>query len=370
MPVAGSPMRDVRTIPETVPSSSHSNEASQEHVHLSKKPRNYKYWSDDEVRKILNWLTLPENDGKLAKNKAQACREVAKTLFDGDEYMAISVRSKLMSLEKGFREAEQLRLQLNACTNDEALINEKIKEVSKFHKQCKQLFGNQRTDGCVPPISTSPIASNNTSIPTPSSSTIPYSPNSRPLHHGFSSLPPLPQPQHQNANSKSSVLPRPDCDSPSSSSSPSTAAYNASSSSTVLPHLNENRLRTLSTPLHLMRGAWSLPRVPAVDLPPVEDDPLDSIKKRKLSQGSSVSNSNSTTSSVKIARYAAKEASYKAKQAEHEALKADYERSKMEYAIRLAEIELNRDALSIKRLELELQLAQSRDKPPHQQPTQ
>lgn len=123
MSAAGSPTRDVRFIPETPPSSSHSNEASQDHIHLSKKPRNYKYWSDDEVKKILNWLTLPENDGKLARNKAQACREVAKKLFDGDEYMAISVRSKLMSLEKGYREAEQLRLQLNTCTKDEALIN-------------------------------------------------------------------------------------------------------------------------------------------------------------------------------------------------------------------------------------------------------
>ncbi|GAN11448.1 hypothetical protein MAM1_0609c11011 [Mucor ambiguus] len=370
MSVAGSPTRDVRFIPETHPSSSHSNEASQEHVHLSKKPRNYKYWSDDEVKKILNWLTLPENDGKLARNKAQACREVAKKLFDGDEYMAISVRSKLMSLEKGFREAEQLRLQLNTCTKDEALINEKIKEVSKFHKQCKQLFGNHRTDGYVPPISTSPISSNNTSIPTPSSSTIPYSPSSRSSHHGFPPLPPPPQQQQQhNVSSKSSVLSRPDSDPPSSSSS-STAAYNASSNSTVLPHLNEDRLRALSIPPHLMRGAWSLPRVPAVDLPPVEDDPLDSIKKRKLSQGSSVSNSNSTTSSVRIARYAAKEASYRAKQAEYEALKTEYERSKMEYAIRLAEIELDRDALSIKRLELELQLAESKNKSQHKPPSQ
>lgn len=272
MSVADSPTRDVRFVPETPPSSSHSNEPSQEQVHLSKKPRNYKYWSDDEVKKILNWLTLPENDGKLARNKAQACREVAKKLFDGDEYMAISVRSKLMSLEKGFREAEQLRLQLNTCTKDEALINgnvhcrpgphlfntsllEKIKEVSKFHKQCKQLFGNQRTDGYVPPISTSPIASNNTSIPTPSSSTIPYSPNSRPSHHVFPPLPPPQQQQQLNVNGKSSVLPRPDCDSP-SSSSPSAAAHNASSNSTVLPHLNEDRLRALSIPPHLMRGAW------------------------------------------------------------------------------------------------------------------
>lgn len=130
---------------------------------------------------------------------------------------------------------------------------EKIKEISKFHKQCKQLFGSQRTDGYVPPISTSPIASNNTSIPTPSSSTIPYSPNSRPSHHGFPPLPPPQQQQQQNTISKGSVLPYSDCE---SSSPSSTAAYNASSNSTVLPHLNEDRLRALSIPPHLMRGPW------------------------------------------------------------------------------------------------------------------
>lgn len=125
MSTSGSPppTREVKFIPETPPPIPQSLESSQEHVHLSKKPRNYKYWSDDEVKKILCWLTLPENEGKLARNKAQACREVAKKLFDGDEYMAISVRSKLMSLEKGFKEAEQLRLQLNSSTNDETLIN-------------------------------------------------------------------------------------------------------------------------------------------------------------------------------------------------------------------------------------------------------
>lgn len=121
MSVRGSPIRDVKFIPETPPSTN-SSDSPQEHVHSTKKPRNYKYWSDDEVKKILQWLNLPENEGKLARNKAQACREVAKKLFDGDEYMAISVRSKLMSLEKGYREAEQLRQQLNTSTKDEALI--------------------------------------------------------------------------------------------------------------------------------------------------------------------------------------------------------------------------------------------------------
>jgi hypothetical protein len=127
MSVTGSPTRDVKFIPETPPSTN-SSDSLQEHAHSSKKPRNYKYWSDDEVKKILQWLTLPENEGKLARNKAQACREVAKKLFDGDEYMAISVRSKLMSLEKGYREAEQLRQQLSTCTKDESLIQGTVKE--------------------------------------------------------------------------------------------------------------------------------------------------------------------------------------------------------------------------------------------------
>lgn len=131
MSAAGSPTRDSAFIAEAATHSSQtisqshgsSTDSSQEQNHLSKKPRNYKYWSDNEVKKILTWLTLPENDGKLARNKAQACREVAKTLFDGDEYMAISVRSKLMSLEKSFREAEQLRSKLSFSAKDEATIN-------------------------------------------------------------------------------------------------------------------------------------------------------------------------------------------------------------------------------------------------------
>jgi hypothetical protein len=135
MTAVESPTRDVVFVPEAHSNSSSSSSTTEtkheqhhhhhHHHHLSKKPRNYKYWSDDEVKKILNWLILPENEGKLARNKAQACREVAKILFDGDEYMAISVRSKLMSLEKSFREAEQLRLQLSANSKDEATINGK-----------------------------------------------------------------------------------------------------------------------------------------------------------------------------------------------------------------------------------------------------
>jgi uncharacterized protein YeeX (DUF496 family) len=103
-----------------------------------------------------------------------------------------------------------------------------------------------------------------------------------------------------------------------------------------------------------------------VDLPPVEDDQLATRQKRKSSQGISTDNSNINSSSIRIARYAAKQASYNAKQAGYEALKSDYERNKMEYAVRLAEIELDRDALSIKKLELELQLAQTREKSQHQ----
>ncbi|KAI8085858.1 uncharacterized protein B0P05DRAFT_466263 [Gilbertella persicaria] len=317
MSATDSPPRDVKFIPET-PTSVHSSESPQEHHHSSKKPRNYKYWSDEEVKKILHWLTLPENEGKLARNKAQACREVAKNLFDGDEYMAISVRSKLMSLEKGFREAEQLRSQLH--TTDESLIHEidKMKEISKFYKECKQLFGTRNNEaGFLPPISTSP---NLQHMPTPSS----YSSNSShrhqssPTHH----LPP------------STILPRPDYESDNN-----------------LPHLNEDRLRALSIPPHLMRrGSWTLPRVGGVDLAPVvqNEEEEELFRKKEWSH-------------VKVARYAAKQASYAAKKAEYEALRSKHEQHKMECAIQLAKIELDRDALSVRKLELELELSKRKE---------
>jgi hypothetical protein len=76
---SSTPTSDFKFIPETPPPVQHSLHSSQEHLHSSKKPRNYKYWSDDEVKRILPWLTLPENEGKLARNKAQACREVNST---------------------------------------------------------------------------------------------------------------------------------------------------------------------------------------------------------------------------------------------------------------------------------------------------
>lgn len=167
----------------------------EEHYYLSKKPRNYKYWSDEEIKKILSWLTLPENEGKLTRNKAQACREVAKTLFDGDEYMAISVRSKLMSLEKLYKEAEQIKaLPANTYNNTkEELLNQgklfiaccfpkthfskldKIKEISKFYKECKQLF------------SKSDASLNHNSSPTPT----PASPINKHLLRPEYDLPPI-----------------------------------------------------------------------------------------------------------------------------------------------------------------------------------
>ncbi|CAO3616130.1 unnamed protein product [Mucor hiemalis] len=269
MSTSGSPppTREVKFIPETPPPIPQSLKSSQEHVHLSKKPRNYKYWSDDEVKKILRWLTLPENEGKLARNKAQACREVAKKLFDGDEYMAISVRSKLMSLEKGFKEAEQLRLQLNSSTNDETLINDRIKEISKFHKECNQLFGNNRRESFNGTASTSPIASSS-SLPTPSNS-IPFSPlnNNNRYQHSQQQRQPQRHPYYQRLSppptaSSSSSLPLPF---PSSSSSNhpdldhqeySSANNNNSDSQSLLPHLNEERLSALSIPPPIIRGSW------------------------------------------------------------------------------------------------------------------
>jgi hypothetical protein len=47
--------------------------------------------------------------------------------------------------------------------------------------------------------------------------------------------------------------------------------------------------------------------------------------------------------------------------AQYEVFRSEYEQQKMEYAIRLAEIELDRDALSIKKPELELEIMKSKD---------
>jgi hypothetical protein len=213
-------VRDAKIMSERKQQSSDGEENQ-----LSKKPRNYKYWSDEEVRKILYWFNLPENEGKLNRNKAQACREVAKELFDGDEYMAISVRSKLMSLEKGYKEVEQLTLQLNDTSSSQdklaiqgkssikinyllmTLCLDKINELCKFHKECKQLFGKSETR--FPPI-TSPV--------TPETSIMPYSPIRN--NTAF----------------------------PSSSSSPS-PVFVTESSQTKLPHLDKDRLRALSSNL-------------------------------------------------------------------------------------------------------------------------
>lgn len=102
----------------------------------------------------------------------------------------------------------------------------------------------------------------------------------------------------------------------------------------------------------------SLPRVSTVELPQVgNNDENEKKKKENLHSPSNMSNE----SRVRIAKYAAKQASYAAKQAEFEALRSGHEQCKMEYAIRLAEIELDREALSIKKLELELELLRSKD---------
>ncbi|CAO3684162.1 hypothetical protein CU097_007834 [Rhizopus azygosporus] len=272
-----------------------------------KKPRNYKYWSDDEVKKILEWFNLPENEGKLARNKAQACREVAKELFDGDEYMAISVRSKLMSLEKNFREVEQLTKKLNdpISNQEKALIQDKINELYKFHNDCKQLFG--KSESRIPSVQTSPSV-----IPSP-------------IHNNTSQHPPPPLIYHASDQPK-------------------------------LPHLDKDRLRELSHSISLPSSPWPLPRL---SIGSIEDN---EIRKRRTSDCSESSGHSHCDSNVRIARYQARQASYAAKQAHYEAVKAECERSKMEYAIQLAKLELDKEALAVKRIELELELLkQKRD---------
>lgn len=72
-----------------------------------------------------------------------------------------------------------------------------------------------------------------------------------------------------------------------------------------------------------------------LDLPPIEEQ--ENYKKKKYKVD------------LKIAKYAAKQASFEAKKAEYEALKSEYD-------MKLAEIQLDRDALHVKKLELELHL--------------
>ncbi|KAI7904395.1 uncharacterized protein BX663DRAFT_504920 [Cokeromyces recurvatus] len=313
MSITDSPSQDIKLTPDSLASSSieQSQEQYHHHPHHSlKKPRNYKYWSDNEVRRILHWLTLPENEGKLVRNKAQACREVAKVLFNGDEYMAISIRSKLMALEKAFREAEQLRLQLDH--HNEAMINDKVKEVNKFYKECKQLFGGiQQNDS----INHSPT---NRHYHLPSSSRL----DSNDII--ISTL------DHNNKNYSNPLLP---------------------------PHLtNEDSqpLRPLSNPNHTSTTtttattSWNLPRVSSssiIDLPlpsPSSSSSLDQSTMRQFSLKRS-REEEEESKRVKIARYAAKQ--------------AEHERYKMQYAIQLAKINLERDSLAIKKVELELELA-------------
>ncbi|KAI8980282.1 hypothetical protein BDB01DRAFT_898185 [Pilobolus umbonatus] len=330
MSATSSPKRDVVFIPESITAgkqsisyskSNHPLDSFQEQAQTSKKPRNYKYWSDDEVRKILHWLTLPANEGKLARNKAQACREVASKLFDGDEYMAISVRSKLMSLEKNYKETESLKAQLTHNPEEDSTIIEKIKEISKFYKECKLLFGN-KTDNDImqsPASPMTPINSiNNASLLTPVTTTT-----------------------YPHMNKPSTLLP--------SYYENDTIHYD----NNILPLIQEDRFKPLSAPTHSTRGSWSLPRVAEVDIP--SSDIIDNRRLHHLPLGTpNPSFKISEKASIKIAKYAARQASFAAKQAEYEA-------SKMEHAIRLAEIERDRDSLSIKKLELELELSRTKD---------
>jgi hypothetical protein len=91
-----------------------------------------------------------------------------------------------------------------------------------------------------------------------------------------------------------------------------------------------------------------------------EDNHYQSRKRSLDKQSTSSFESTGSTSQVKIARYKAKQASYAAKQAHYEATKAESERGKMESAIQLARIELDRDALAVKKMELELELLKAK----------
>ncbi|KAI8968467.1 hypothetical protein BDF20DRAFT_916984 [Mycotypha africana] len=382
MTASNSPARDVKFITETPDISASSSDMPQEQLHLSKKPRNYKYWSDEEVKKILDWLTLPENEGKLTRNKAQACREVAKKLFDGDEYMAISVRSKLMSLEKNYKEGEQLRLQLNSCTKDEAIIHEKIKEGSKFHKECRLLFGGQKTIEAFAPNTGSPTTPITSVPPSSSSSTNPYSPIQSSINIHTNN-------DNQKYIPSNLVITSPEYDTHAPYDEPTNSTKSNSFSNTMLPRLHDDRLRSLTNSSTITRTFWTLPPVKSVDLPSVDllqphtksthksnnnnmhintaysgQQQQPKKKRRKPVSEDSPSNTNTLVAkyAAKQASYAAKQASYAAKQAEFEALKSEHELSKMQYAVRLAEIELDRDVLLVKKLELELQLTRNKER--------
>ncbi|PHZ09059.1 uncharacterized protein RHIMIDRAFT_52032 [Rhizopus microsporus ATCC 52813] len=110
--------------------------------------------------------------------------------------MAISVRSKLMSLEKNFREVEQLTKKLNdpISNQEKALIQD-----------CKQLFG--KPDSRIPSVQTSPSV-----IPSP-------------IHNNTSQHPPPPLIYHASDQPK-------------------------------LPHLDKDRLRELSHPISLPSSSW------------------------------------------------------------------------------------------------------------------
>ncbi|KAG0165610.1 hypothetical protein DFQ30_008241 [Apophysomyces sp. BC1015] len=65
---------------------------------------------------------------------------------------------------------------------------------------------------------------------------------------------------------------------------------------------------------------------------------------------------------IKEKKIAIRQARYAARQAEFEALKAKHEEHKMEFAVRLAEVEKERDLLGLRKLELELEIVKLREK--------
>ncbi|KAF7730524.1 hypothetical protein EC973_001905 [Apophysomyces ossiformis] len=289
------------------------------------KRRNYKFWSDAEVRKILEWMTSEGNIGKFSRNKAQACREVAKELFNGDEYMAISIRSKLMSLEKCYFAAERLRASLKETDMDESTINAKVTDFNRFQEESRALFAESST-----PIASTTSASSvsqTMSTTTTAPVVIPATPENV---------------QDTNATAANvtrpilsripEVLPSPEYTAPLELPTlPAAAASVLNDREERMTHVCHCEL---SEPSHPRRSYQTEKRKASDDHPDHEY-------------------SNEKKAAIRQARYAAR-------QAEFEAIKAKHEEQKMEFAVKLAEIEKERDLLGLRKLELEMEIIKLR----------
>ncbi|KAI8084825.1 uncharacterized protein BX664DRAFT_375339 [Halteromyces radiatus] len=114
------------------------------------KDRNYKYWSKDELERLLSWLCIPNNRLQLSLNKSSTCRQAARELFQGDEILASSIRSKINNLEKCYRKAQKLHKTLKqySCKDgemDNDMIDARIYNTCKYYHQCRLIFGTSAT---------------------------------------------------------------------------------------------------------------------------------------------------------------------------------------------------------------------------------